>query len=81
MNAIIRKIDELGRIVIPYDMRKVLSIISGDELSFVCDGKSICITKHRDERFCNCCNQTKKILTSVKNIKLCEQCMDENKNG
>ena len=41
--GIIRKIDDLGRIVIPAEMRRVLGIEEGDELEIVLDGDHVVI--------------------------------------
>ena len=39
--GIIRKIDDLGRIVIPAEMRRVLGIEEGDELEIVLNGDHV----------------------------------------
>ncbi len=39
--GIVRKIDDLGRIVIPAEMRRVLGIQEGDELEIALDGDHI----------------------------------------
>ena len=41
----IRKIDNLGRIVIPKEIRKELNIKDYDELKITTDGKQVIITK------------------------------------
>ena len=41
----IKQIDELGRIVIPKDIRKNLGILSGDELDISLSGEDILIKK------------------------------------
>jgi AbrB family looped-hinge helix DNA binding protein len=43
--AIVRKIDDLGRIVIPAETRRILNIHEGDELSIGVDGDRIIIRK------------------------------------
>ena len=42
---IIRKIDSLGRIVIPMDIRKALNLSSGDDIEINITGESILIKK------------------------------------
>ena len=42
---IVRKIDELGRIVLPYDMRVLLCINPGDELGISIENNSILLIK------------------------------------
>lgn len=43
--GIIRKVDELGRIVIPIELRKTLNIKSGDILEFNVNSNSLSLTK------------------------------------
>jgi AbrB family transcriptional regulator, transcriptional pleiotropic regulator of transition state genes len=42
-SGIRRKIDDLGRVVIPSSMRRTLGITDGDELEFRLDGEEIVI--------------------------------------
>ncbi len=39
--GIVRKIDDLGRIVIPAEMRRVLGIQEGDQLEITLDGNHV----------------------------------------
>jgi transcriptional pleiotropic regulator of transition state genes len=39
--GIVRKIDDLGRIVIPAEMRRVLGVREGDELEITLDGDHV----------------------------------------
>lgn len=39
--GIVRKIDDLGRIVIPAEMRRVLGVQEGDELEITLNGRHI----------------------------------------
>ena len=45
---IIRKLDELGRVVIPKEMRKVLDLNDYDPTEIVLEGSKIIITKHKN---------------------------------
>lgn len=45
-SGIIRRIDELGRIVIPKEIRKSLRIKNGDNLEILVDGESILLKKY-----------------------------------
>ena len=52
--GIVRRIDDLGRVVIPREMRRILSIHEGDPLEIWVDGKdTVCFRKYtinlRDE--------------------------------
>ena len=44
--GVIRKIDELGRVVIPKEIRKTLGIKDGENLEIFLDNKKICLQKH-----------------------------------
>ena len=44
--GITRRIDELGRIVIPKEIRKNLKIRESDEIDISLDGNSIILNKH-----------------------------------
>ena len=47
-SGIIRRIDDLGRIVIPREVRRMLGIREGDplEISVIDDGKSVVINRY-----------------------------------
>ncbi len=49
-NTIIRKIDELGRLVLPKDVRKQMDIHNGDLLELSCDSDNISISKYSSIR-------------------------------
>ena len=44
--GIVRRIDELGRVVIPKEIRRTLRIKEGDPLEISTDGKYICFSKY-----------------------------------
>jgi len=44
--GIVRKIDELGRIVLPAELRKTMNIEERDPLEIFVDGQYIMLTKH-----------------------------------
>ncbi|WP_459503050.1 AbrB/MazE/SpoVT family DNA-binding domain-containing protein [Bacillus sp. C1] len=44
--GIVRKVDELGRIVIPIEMRRTLGIIEGASMEFHVDNEDIVLRKH-----------------------------------
>lgn len=45
MAGIVRRLDELGRIVIPKDMRKSMRLEVGDEMQIVSDGETLSIKR------------------------------------
>lgn len=46
--GVMRKVDDLGRIVLPSELRKVLGIQEGDHLDISVDGERIILEKRRD---------------------------------
>ena len=44
--GIIRKVDELGRIVVPKELRKTMDIKEGDPMEIFTDGDSIILKKY-----------------------------------
>ena len=47
--GIVRKIDELGRIVLPIELRRTLGIAERDSLEIFVDGGSIVLKKYEPE--------------------------------
>lgn len=72
--GIVRKVDELGRIVIPIELRRTLDIAEKDSLEIFVDGEKIVLTKHEDS--CVFCGKTKG-LSVHKGKNICDACLDE----
>ena len=72
--GIIRRIDELGRIVIPKEIRTKLDINIGDPMGIYINGHSIILEK--EENSCIFCNRTKK-LKNFKDKLLCDNCISK----
>lgn len=49
--GIARKVDELGRVVIPVELRRTLGIVEGTPLDFHVDGENIVLRKHEKSCF------------------------------
>lgn len=69
-----RKIDNLGRICIPKEMRKKLNIGDTDQLEVICDGDKIMLRKKEFE--CVFCHR-KKNLTEFNGKYICKECRNE----
>ncbi len=69
--GIIRKVDELGRIVLPIELRRVLDIAEKDELEIFTEGDRIILQKRQTS--CVFCGSAK-ALTVFKDKHVCEQC-------
>jgi len=72
-----KRIDNLGRIVIPMSIRKALEIKDWDELQIELRGREILITKARD--FCALCGAEQELFP-VGNKFVCQACLEELKN-
>ena len=61
--GIVRKIDELGRIVIPKEIRNVLGIHSNDDLEIFIDDMKIVLTKYeKSDNILNYSNNVVQII-------------------
>ena len=59
--GIVRKVDELGRIVLPVELRRTMDIAEKDPLEIYVDGNSIVLRKYRPS--CIFCDSTKDVRT------------------
>ena len=72
--GIIRRIDELGRIVIPKELRKKLEINIKDPMEIFVDGHSITLKKV--ENNCVFCGKNKNLVV-LKDKVICQNCLNE----
>lgn len=70
--GIVRKIDELGRIVLPVELRRTLDIQEKDDVEIFVDGSSIILKKYRPS--CVFCNGVKNIV-KFKGKNVCPRCL------
>ena len=75
--GIVRKLDELGRIVLPIEMRRTLDIAEKDSLEIYVEGSSVILKKY--EPSCIFCNVAKDI-TNFKGKNVCPKCLKELKS-
>ncbi|MGN2369889.1 AbrB/MazE/SpoVT family DNA-binding domain-containing protein [Clostridium cagae] len=75
--GIVRKIDELGRIVLPIELRRTLDIEVKDSLEIFIDGGQIILKKY--EPSCTFCGQAKDVV-NYKGKNVCESCLNEIKH-
>ena len=64
--GVVRKIDELGRIVVPKELRKVLNISSGDDLEIFVENDQIILKKYSVMK--NFENESNKLINSVSSL-------------
>lgn len=74
----VRKIDNLGRIVIPMDFRKALEIHEWDDLRISLEGNTVTIRKDHDS--CTFCGSEKE-LTAFGDKFVCAACLAKLKNS
>jgi len=74
--GIVRKVDELGRIVLPIELRRTLDIAEKDAIEIYVDGPSIILKKY--EPTCIFCNDAKNVI-NYKGKNVCTNCLKEMK--
>ena len=70
--GIVRKVDELGRIVLPIELRRTLDIAEKDALEIYVDGDSIMLKKYAPS--CVFCAGTRNVM-KYKEKNICESCL------
>ena len=69
--GIIRRVDELGRVVLPIELRNKFGITEKDPMEIYVDGTSIILKKF--EPNCIFCNSSKKLI-KFQGKQICEKC-------
>jgi transcriptional pleiotropic regulator of transition state genes len=72
--GIVRKVDQLGRIVLPIELRRTLGIDISDPLEIYMDGERIMLKKYSPA--CIFCGSSERILY-FKGKMVCRLCMNE----
>lgn len=72
--GVVRKVDELGRIVIPIELRRTMSIEEKDALEIYVDTDKIILKKY--EPACIFCGNAEEVM-NYKGKNLCRNCMTE----
>ena len=70
--GIVRKVDELGRIVLPIELRRTLDIAEKDPLEIYMEGDSIVLRKY--QQACVFCDSTKDIV-NFRGKNICSDCI------
>lgn len=73
--GIVRKIDELGRVVLPMELRRVLDMKNGEPLEIFVDGDSIMLRKYTPG--CTFCGNVDNIKSfkSINGKIVCPDCI------
>jgi AbrB family transcriptional regulator, transcriptional pleiotropic regulator of transition state genes len=72
--GIVRKVDELGRIVLPIELRRTLDIAEKDSIEIYVDEANIILKKY--EPACIFCGSAKNVEI-YKNKNICNDCMTD----
>lgn len=72
--GVVRKVDELGRIVIPIELRRTMGIEEKDSLEIYVDNEKIILKKY--EPACIFCGNAEEVV-NYKGKNLCKGCMTE----
>ena len=70
--GIVRKVDELGRIVLPIELRRTLDIAEKDSLEIYVDGPTIMLRKYQPA--CIFCDDAKNVVT-FRGKNVCVNCI------
>ena len=72
--GIIRRIDELGRVVIPIEIRNQFNIVEKDPIEIYVDGSLIVLKKYEEN--CIFCNNTKDLVEFNGKL-VCKNCVEK----
>ena len=74
--GIVRKVDELGRIVLPIELRRTMDIAEKEAIEVYVDGASIILRKY--EPTCIFCGDAKNVI-NYRGKNICPNCLKEMK--
>ena len=77
--GIVRKVDELGRIVLPIELRRTLDIAEKDSLEIYMDGPSIVLKKYQPT--CIFCDEAKDVVSFLSLIHISKEELPEPLRG
>ncbi|HWP98217.1 MAG TPA: AbrB/MazE/SpoVT family DNA-binding domain-containing protein [Syntrophomonadaceae bacterium] len=72
--GVVRKVDELGRIVIPIELRRTMGIEEKDALEIYVDNEKIILKKY--EPACIFCGNAEEVV-NYKGKNICRSCLTE----
>lgn len=75
--GVVRRVDELGRVVIPIELRRTMEIAEKDALEIYVDGECIMLKKYQPA--CIFCGNAKDVV-NIKGKNICRDCLAEIKS-
>ena len=76
--GMVRIVDNLGRIVVPKELRKTLDINEADPMEIYINGEEIVLRKYK--KGCHCCGEMKG-LENILGLDICPKCRKELKDA
>ncbi len=73
--GIVRKVDILGRIVLPKSLRRRFNLDSGEKFELQVDGDKVLINKYMPR--CNLCEDRTEEVKAFKGKYVCNNCLDD----
>lgn len=74
--GVVRKIDELGRVVIPKEIRSAYGMNVGNPVEFYTDNNYIIVAKYQPACSCVFCNESADVM-NFKGKNICSSCLVE----
>ena len=71
--TMVRHLDNLGRLVIPIELRKAMGISKGDPVQMEVNGNTLTVKKHEDS--CMICGKSGDLFNVHENKKICSGCI------
>lgn len=72
--GVVRNLDNLGRVVLPKELRKTLEFEEGQALEIYTEGELIMLKKYKPG--CYCCGNAK-VKANILGLNLCDKCLSE----
>ncbi|MED5019306.1 AbrB/MazE/SpoVT family DNA-binding domain-containing protein [Paenibacillus chibensis] len=73
--GIVRRVDDLGRVVIPKELRNTLKIKDGDPLEIFVDGEKVIFRKYQPG-CCLCGNEDRELISLYPEKLVCKHCVE-----
>ena len=73
--GISRRLDDLGRVVIPIDVRRALALNERDAVTFFLDVDARTVTLKKKVPSCVCCHTTEHLRQLPGAVYVCEACL------
>ena len=72
--GVVRKVDQLGRLVLPKSLRKRFNMNEGDPVEILVQGEHIILERYKPR--CILCNSTERVI-AYRERYICAECVEE----